>query len=88
MTRDELAEEYPELLLADGFEAALIGVGTQFNTELAIYDFDKCVSVLMERDGMEEDEAVEFLEFNTTGAWVGNNTPVFLRARVELQESC
>ena len=31
----------------------------------------------MERDGMSDEEAVEYFEFNVTGAWVGENTPIF-----------
>lgn len=66
-------------LLADGFEEALLGLGTQFNTELAVYDWDHCVKILVERDGMDYDEAAEFMDFNVTAAWVGPNTPVFIR---------
>lgn len=66
-------------LKADGFEDALIGVGTQCHHEVAIYDYEKCVQILMERDGMTDEEAIEFLDFNTCGAWVGECTPVFLR---------
>jgi hypothetical protein len=29
-------------------------------------------------DGMDYDEAMEFLEFNTLGAWAGEGTPLFL----------
>ena len=32
----------------------------------------------MDRDGMEEDEADEYLQFNTVGAWVGKGTPAFM----------
>ncbi len=32
----------------------------------------------MDRDKMTEEEAVEYLEFNTVGAWVGEQTPVFV----------
>jgi len=46
-----------DTLFADGFEAAFLGIGVQFNRELAIYDRQKCVEILMERDGMDEDEA-------------------------------
>ena len=66
-------------LYANGFEAALIGVGYQFNTQLAVYDWDKCVAILMERDHMSHEEASEFMDFNVTGAWVGKNTPVFVK---------
>jgi len=67
-----------ETLYADGFEAALIGIGQQFNRELAIYDYDKCIEILMS-DGMSFDDAIEYMDFNVTGAWVGDHTPVFLR---------
>jgi hypothetical protein len=66
------------VLLADGFEDALLGIGRQFNLDIAVYDYDKCVEILMARDGMEYEEAVEFMEFNVVGAYVGKTTPVFL----------
>ena len=74
-------DEYDEnvALGADGFEDALIGYGTQFNKDLAIYDYEECVIVLMRRDGMSDEEAREYMEYNVCGAYMGNNTPVFLR---------
>ena len=77
--RDRLAEANPEALLADGFESAYIGICRRFNTALAAYDYDKCINVLMNRDGMSSEEAEEFFEFNTLGAWVGEGTPVFVK---------
>lgn len=68
-------------LLTKGFEAALIGIGTQFNTDVAVYDFQDCIEVLIERDGMTPDEAYEYMTYNVTGAYVGENTPVFLHYR-------
>jgi hypothetical protein len=65
-------------LLADGFDGALIGMGRQFNQELAVYDYSKCVEILMERDGMNYDDAVEFMEYNVVGSWMGKGTPVFV----------
>lgn len=75
-----MIEEYSEALLADGFTAALIGFGHQFNHEVAIYDYEKCIGLLMDR-GMDEEEAIEFMDYNVVGSWVGHNTPVFLKAR-------
>ncbi len=67
-----------EALLADGFEDALIGTMRRFNVgPIALYDYDKCIKILMGRDGMSYEEAVEFFEFNTIGAWVGDGTPAF-----------
>ena len=65
-------------LIADGFDKAFLGVGRQFNTDLAVYDYDQCINILMERDGMTYEEAIEYMEFNVVGAYVGKQTPVFL----------
>ena len=75
--KDYIAQYNPEALLADGFEDALIGVGQQFNKTLAVYDRQRCIEILMERDGMSDEEAVEYFEYNVTGAWGGENTPIF-----------
>ena len=75
--KEELAELNPDALLMDGFEDALIGYATQFTKPpLALYDRDKCIRILMDRDGMTYDEADEFFCVNCEGAWVGENTPL------------
>ena len=81
--RSEISDwvsQYPdEVLLADGFEAAFLGICEIFGRPpVAAYDRDKCMEVLVERDGMEYDEAVEYFDFNVSGAWVGDSTPVYL----------
>ena len=74
-----LEEINPEALLADGFEDAYIGVCEVFNRPpLAAYDRDKCIEILMERDEMDRDEAEEYFNFNVSGSWVGENTPVYI----------
>jgi hypothetical protein len=70
-------------LHADGFEDACVGYGRQFNRILAIYDYDKCIKILMEWEDMTEEQAVKFFEFNVVGAWVGEYTPVFVTLRKE-----
>lgn len=66
-----------EALLADGFEDALIG-HTQGPNLVAVYDYDMCVHVLMERDNMTCEEAVEYMDYNVTGSYVGEKTPIFI----------
>lgn len=76
----ELSEANPEALLADGLEDALIGYTINTNhPHVAVYSTDKCVDVLVQRDGMSVEEAQEFLEFNTYCAYVGPNGPLFVR---------
>ena len=68
-----------EVLLADGFEDAFVGMTEIFNRPpLATYDRDKCIEILMERDGMSHDDAIDFFNYNVTGAWVGESTPAFV----------
>jgi len=60
-------------LKADGFDEAIIGID-EIN-ERIIYSKQKMVEILC-RD-MPEDEAIEFLEFNTWSAYVGEHTPIY-----------
>jgi hypothetical protein len=79
ITIDEITDINPEAMLADGFDEAILGMCVQFGSEpVAAYDFNKCVEILMERDGMEREEAIDFINFNVVGAYVGLNTPVFI----------
>jgi len=78
--REALAELNPEALLADGLEAALIGYTVNHHhAHVAVYDINKCIEVLVDRDGMSHEEADEFLSFNTLGAFVGENGPIYIR---------
>ena len=65
------------ILLADGFGDAFIGLAHRLNNTFAIYDYNKCIEILMEMD-MDIDEAKDYFEYNVVGAWVGNQTPAFL----------
>lgn len=78
--REVLAEINPEALLADGLEAALVGYTVNHHhAHVAVYDINKCIEVLVDRDGMSHEEADEFLSFNTLGAFVGENGPIYIR---------
>lgn len=78
--KEAIAESNPEALLADGLEPALVGYTVnQDRPSLAVYDIDLCVQALVSRDGMTEADAEEFLSFNTLGAHVGPQGPLFVR---------
>ena len=76
---EEWVEGYgDEILLADGFDEAFIGITEVFGRpSIANYDRDKCIRILMERDGMTEGDAIDYFNYNVTGAWVGETTPAF-----------
>ena len=69
-----LAEE--ECLTADGFEDALVGCTYGANV-VAVYDINKMIEVLVE-EGMEYEDAVEFLDYNVVGAYLGEKTPQYI----------
>lgn len=67
-----------KIMLVDGFEEALIGMAFRFGgVQAAAYDVEKIMEIL-QGQGMNEEEAVEFFEFNIIGAWVGEGTPIFV----------
>ena len=72
----KISEVYPELLKADGFDEAIIGVVQRMGIQAICYDQEKVIEILM-RD-MSEEEAWEYFDFNIAGAWVGESTPFFL----------
>lgn len=70
------------ILLADGYEPAFVGVAVSAGRKpIAVYDIDLCIQTLMNRDGMEYEEAEEFFSFNTLGAYVGDQTPLFINRK-------
>ena len=74
--RATLTELDPDILLADGLDEAVIGHVQTFNRVVALYDRHACLSIL-ENQGMDEEEAEEYFEFNVVGAYVGEYTPAF-----------
>jgi|DEB0MinimDraft_6_1074348.scaffolds.fasta_scaffold80836_2 hypothetical protein len=68
-------------ILADGFEDAFAGydVITRDGEQhlVAVYNENKCVEILMERDGMELEDAVEYFEFKIKGANQQGDAPYF-----------
>lgn len=65
-----------EALLANGFNSALIGNCAR--TFSAIYSLSKMIDVLILEQGMDYEEAREYLDFNVIGAYVGKYTPIYL----------
>jgi len=73
---DNIETDNPEALLADGFNDAIIGMDIH---GCVVYDYDKCIRILMENDSMSNIDAIEFMDYNVTGAYVGEYTPVFIK---------
>jgi hypothetical protein len=70
---------YEGVFMLDGFDDAFIGVGERCGQEpLPIYSWEKMVEVLIARDGMDYEDAVEFISYNCLGAWLGEKTPIIM----------
>lgn len=83
MNAKQAIELYPDLLVPSGMEGSLIGVVERCGTgPVALINKEFVISSYM-CDGMSRDEAEEFFELNTLGAWVGDQTPVFLIEKIE-----
>ena len=75
--RKALADLDEEIVLLDGFDAAIIGFAERAGQPiLPVYDREKCISVLMERDGMDREDAEAFFEEQVVEAWFGDRTPL------------
>jgi len=77
----ELADIDPDALIADGLDTALIGWTDSWTGNgravRAVYSIKKVLEIFVEQ-GMDEEEAQEYFEFNVAGAYVGPHTPVFV----------
>lgn len=81
MTRQDIADMYgDELLFIDPekFDKCIIGVATRCGMPCSVvYDKDELIKVYMD-EGMNEEEALEFISFNVEGAYVGETTPLIM----------
>lgn len=88
MTKDDILEELTErdlilgdkqhIILVDGFENAFLGV-TVNNPIKAIYDYWKCLDLLIHKEKMEYDDAVDYLdEFLEQD--LGVHTPTYMKS--------
>ena len=70
------------MLKIDGHDDAIIGPafiwGNGERISVLVYDAEAIRLTLMERDGMDADEAREYIEFNIEGAYMGPDTPILV----------
>jgi len=71
---EKLVEYYEEdLLKADGFDNAIIGIDER--SMRLIYSVSKCLDILVK--DMTYEEAVEYFDYNVLGSYVGDKTPIW-----------
>lgn len=84
--KEEIADINPEALFIDGFDGdkdglneALIGFGSRCGmNDVAIYSVEKIIETLIIKYDMEEDDAQDWYDYNIEGAFLGENTPIFV----------
>ena len=83
----DLSQVNEHALVCREYDSAYIGytVGAA-GAWRAVYDYDLCIDALIESDKMSPQEAVEYFEFNTLCAYVGENTPLFIVKRAADRE--
>tara|TARA_R100000697_G_scaffold4362_1_gene9413 strand:- start:568 stop:834 length:267 start_codon:yes stop_codon:yes gene_type:complete len=86
MTRQDIVDEILErklfegdevLILADGFEDAVIGVKANKPAKI-VYDYWKCLDIVIKRDNAEFDEAIDWLD-EFINEDLGQHTPIYLK---------
>lgn len=70
-----MEDEY--IVLADGFENAMLGV-TATKPTCAIYDFWKCLDIAIKDEGLSFDDALEWLE-EFIDEDLGEHAPIYLK---------
>jgi hypothetical protein len=82
---NEIAKEYgledAIVFTAPSYDEAIIGfdaVQSRF-----IYDYDRMVEVLAERDGISTEDAITFIEYNTLRACAYMDNPPVVLKRIE-----
>ena len=72
-----MEEKKEHTLYADGFDDAILGFSHEWtDTPKVVYSKLKMVEVC-EEQGMSVEEALEYLEYNVWGAYVGDGTPIY-----------
>ena len=80
---NEILENYPDdsFLKADGFDDAVIGLDEQ--SMRLVYSVSKCIAIL-KTEGMAEEDALEHFSYNVSGAYVGDQTPIWCNDSYDL----
>lgn len=72
--RDMINEYVEETILFDGLDDCIIGLT---ENEVVVYDYNKIIDHFISQ-GMDYEEAVEWVEFNVKGVYAGEKTPLII----------
>lgn len=76
-------QEDETLELPKMFDRAKIGTTylTDRGMHVVVYSAEKVVKILVKDNDMTEEEAWEHFDYNISGAWLGDGTPIFVYGR-------
>ena len=71
----------------DRLNDAIIGTGGRCGMEeVFVYSYDKILDILMTEDEMTEREAIDYIEYNIAGSYVGELTPIRVRSLDDVEK--
>jgi hypothetical protein len=75
----EFIDEFAEgAVVFDGCDEAIVGYASRINLEpVVVYSYQLLVGAFI-KQGMTEDEAIDWVDYNIVGSWVGERTPLIL----------
>jgi len=68
-----------ETIFIDGFDMAIMGITEVDEGYKVCYDIGRILELLVLEHDMDEQEAIEYYDFNIGGAYVGPLTPIFVQ---------
>lgn len=63
------------MIKINGYDDAILGMDWR---DRLVYSIEKMIEITCERDGMSEDDALEYHCFNTFDSYLGEHTPIFV----------
>jgi len=81
-SRSFIGDINEQALFADGFDDAIIGFDA--SGFCVVYDYNKCLDVMVKRDKMSMSEAHEYMELKMVDGFVGDSTPLFVHTLLNI----
>lgn len=72
--RDKIADSFPQSILWDNLDNCVVGITSEGRV---VYSIDKMILHFM-NEGMNEDESIEWIDFNILNQYIGEYTPLHI----------
>lgn len=72
--RLRISDTYPDAIFWDNLDSAIIGVSTDGRV---VYSMERMLEHF-QSEGMSEDEAIEWVDYNILSSYVGEHTPIHM----------